>query len=268
MNLFWLCRPRVALPGQAVAAGRAALGARRKRAGAAVKTAAARRAAITKASATLQAAHINYEEAARSTIDSHVIKIPLEASQLLYSAHHLHPRLEGWIQSAPLTKSGLRGFKLSHKNNPITLWVCKSVLHYRHTVAYGLALCKEYTHRFGGKVLATEAHLHWLRDNEPLLPVDEFLSPPCAMPEECQLPAPADEALHEVHEFGAHVYDSYRKYYLDKKIGKVKLSTWRQREVPAWVAEAQKLQQQQQQAKAKKKRVAAAAVASSDSDDE
>jgi len=182
----------------------------------------------------------NYDCCAQYHIDAHIVKIPLETTQLLYTLHHLHPKSEDWRVHAPETKSGNRGYRIVHQNHPIRKWVSKSLLHYRHAVDYGLALCKEYTFRYD-RIHACEQHLRWLASNEPNLKSStEFLNPPLCMPEEYRI----DVAEHprkkkaiivlQDSEFSSEVYESYRRYYIGEKL-KIRMSTWKKRENPEWL---------------------------------
>jgi len=143
--------------------------------------------------------HLDYSWCARQHINAHIIKIPLEAAQLLYTAHHVHPAAKDWRNHAPMAKTGIRGYMPVHVKNPIALWVRANAAHYRHAAAYGLALCKEYSLRYG-REHACEAHLAWLQDNEPDIPGAAMLdgleplqrfkvasAPPCSMPDEFKI---------------------------------------------------------------------------------
>jgi len=163
----------------------------------------------------------------------------LETTQLLYTLHHLHPKSEDWRAHAPETKSGNRGYRIVHQNHPIRKWVSKSLLHYRHAVDYGLALCKEYTFRYD-RIHACEQHLRWLASNEPNLKSStEFLNPPLCMPEEYRLDVAEHPRKKKVaikdSEFSSEVYESYRRYYIGEKL-KIKMSTWKKRENPEWLS--------------------------------
>jgi len=161
VNLFWLCKPRIVPRSPNLISAR---------------------------NSTTVKPHtfeFDYTLCAQQHIDSHVIKIALEATQLLYNAHHSNPFAETWKDVAPKTKGGNSGYRAFNLNNPISVWIRKNIFHYRHAVSYGLALCEEYTYRYG-KTHSCETHLRWLKDNEPNLPDDPttYTSPPCAMPDE------------------------------------------------------------------------------------
>jgi len=232
VNLFWLCKPQIAT-----------------RAG--------------------SRSVYDYSLCAQQHHDAHVIKIALEATQLLYNAHHKYPLSETWLSKAPLTKSGVRGYRKVHFNNPISIWVSDNLNHYRHTVDYALSLCKEYTHRYG-KTHGCEVHLEWLNNNEPILnsSSETLRSPPCAMPDEYKtlLAEKKDDfnsndnsnqtsgdtkdessdkgetsmtievAPHPQLSFEEHVYNSYRKYYLGSKLN-LQMARWTKRETPDWIQE-------------------------------
>lgn len=169
---------------------------------------------------------MNYSWCARQHIDAHIIKIPLEAAQLLYAAHHALPAADDWRTRAPMAGTGERGYRPTHMNNPLSKWLRESAAHYRHAVAYGLALCEEYSHRYG-REHACEAHLHWLKGHEPAIPdvythpddhgeeneVARFRiarAPPCAMPDEFKVAPPegsADEAKEESGDAAAEAGD-------------------------------------------------------------
>lgn len=92
--------------------------------------------------------------AARHLDDKRVIKIALEATQIL---------------STVLLARGIGGFyKSTHGGHPITLWAQKKPCHAAWTLRYGLALCEEYK-RFGRKpqhaceevLLRMRRHIHF-----------------------------------------------------------------------------------------------------------
>lgn len=65
---------------------------------------------------------LDYVACATQHLDAHVIKIPLEATQLLYNAHHRYPVSSGWKDAAPLTGLGDHGYREVHHHNPISKW--------------------------------------------------------------------------------------------------------------------------------------------------
>ena len=73
--------------------------------------------------------------AAQMACDKHVVKMILETAQMLCTVVHAHGH------DAP--------YRSTHKKHPCTLWAGKSRANWSWLVAYGLALCAEYTKRYG-----------------------------------------------------------------------------------------------------------------------
>lgn len=144
---------------------------------------------------------LDLETNAQMHCDRHVVKMILEAAQLGCAVHHL--------------TGGTAQYKLTHANHPLTQWAKSSVKAYRYVVNYGLALCKEYTYRYG-KVHKSQAVLLWLKKHEPDLPNTPVrfrivVKPDCIIP---------DSAV-----------ESYRQYM---RVHKRAIATWTKRPVPDW----------------------------------
>ena len=114
-------------------------------------------------------------QAAQLQCDKHVVKMIVESAQTLSTVHRM---VDGIMERRP-SKSGsmLQYFKLDddredilykacHYNHPSTVWTrecCKNYdWHYRHFVA----LCEEYTYRYG-KTHATDLKLRSILRNPP-----------------------------------------------------------------------------------------------------
>lgn len=89
-------------------------------------------------------------KAARMLCDKHVVKMVLETAQMLSDLNH-----------GP--------YKLSHKNNPCTLWAGNRVTNYLWLVEHGLALADEYTVRYGRVHKSQEV-------------IEHLAIPPCSLP--------------------------------------------------------------------------------------
>jgi hypothetical protein len=142
--------------------------------------------------------------------DKHVVKMILETAQLLCGTH--------WVcgSEAP--------YKLSHKNHPCSKWVRESDENYEYLCEIGLALCEEYTHRYG-KIHKSEAIIEWCANNVPMLPRDVGSTKPAmAMPDE--------------YKVGYSVVKSYRNYYNGAKADFAK---WTKRETPEWFNKKEEL---------------------------
>ena len=136
--------------------------------------------------------------------DKHVVKMILETAQLLCGVHHVTAQVTDQVP-----------YKLSHKNHPCAIWTRESLSNYLYLCELGLALCDEYTHRYGKRHKSLQVIL-WCINNRPNIPDKEFTEPAKAMPEEYKVKS---------------VVDSYRNYYRGAKSG---FTTWNNRDIPKW----------------------------------
>ena len=161
--------------------------------------------------------------------DKHTVKMILEYCQLLSTAHRY---LDG-VEMIGKTKTGrnVKRWKLNderdtilysatHINHPSAVWCRKTSANYVWLHQLLVALCKEYTYRYG-KVHKCEreglvAQLARLPDTITSAP---FTQPTPAMPDEVKI-------------LGDSVA-SYRNYYINNK---THLANWKKREVPTWYA--------------------------------
>ncbi|QBP06064.1 hypothetical protein [Synechococcus phage S-B68] len=120
-------------------------------------------------------------QAARDLPDRHIVKMPVEAVQMLVSACVRHG-----IQPNVITKKGTV-HKGGYHNHPCTVWAGDSFENAYWTWQWGLALCEEYTKRYG-KVHFAQGQLHTLCDAimDRRLPATGFTPPAQAMPDECK----------------------------------------------------------------------------------
>ena len=83
--------------------------------------------------------------------DAHVVKMPLELTQMLYAVWdgETHP---SWT---------LPSYKVTHRNHPMTRWAGSCVAAYKWMLEHGRALCVEYTERYG-KQHKCELHIEQL----------------------------------------------------------------------------------------------------------
>jgi hypothetical protein len=134
----------------------------------------------------------NPARAAQAHCDTHVVKMILETAQLLYSAH--------WCTDPSALPAG--AYRKTHVNHPCAVWTRESLSNYQWLCALGLALCAEFTFRYGG-VHKTQTHLEWLAAHPPALPDPGITEIRLAMPPEYKRPNPVD---------------AYRTYYLEAKV--------------------------------------------------
>lgn len=199
---------------------------------------------MTCATMNLFVLHLNALKAARYHADKHVVKMLLEACQLLYSAHWVaaYPELLNYRYSvklsqeqkklsvpesmltapASLTRPDSQGYRPVHLHHPCAKWVRESIGNYYWTCQLALALADEYMYRFGSKnakVHSCEAHALWLLDNIPELPSFEQTEFVQAMYDEFK----CDDAV-----------EAYRAYYRGSK-GDRGLLQYSRREQPEWI---------------------------------
>lgn len=74
--------------------------------------------------------HADPDIAARMQCDKHVVKMVLETAQMLST-----------VAGGP--------YKPTHINHPCTVWARTSSANFDWLVRHGLALCREYTYRYG-----------------------------------------------------------------------------------------------------------------------
>ena len=157
--------------------------------------------------------HMNPRICAQMHCDKHVIKMILEACQMLCTTWHIADS-EYTIYKPP--------YKLAFKNHPCTIWVRTSVDNYRWLCNMTLELCKEYTYRYG-KIHKCQTVIDELSQYTPPLPEIGFTSPAQAMPDIYK----DNDAIEAYHTY----------YFFDK----VHILSWKGkingRERPEWIQE-------------------------------
>ena len=156
------------------------------------------------------------EECAECMFDKHIVKIILEAVQMLCTTIRLVDPTNEIFQH-------IKVYKIAHKNHPVTIWMRTSLENYRWTLDLVDAMHEEWQYRYNhppekqhkSYIVAT-----YLRKYAPS--ADKFsstgLTPfAMAMPAECKSEDPIV---------------SYRKYY--QTDSKQKLASWKKRGKPDW----------------------------------
>jgi len=131
-------------------------------------------------------------KAAEQHYNKHVVKMVIEAAQLLCTAHHI----EG---------DGNVPYKKTHINHPSAVWVRSSVENYMWCYNYMLALGDEYTKRYGRNHLTIEKCKEILSFAPHKVTRFGFTDPPQCMPDEYK---------------SSDTIEAYQKYY---QIGKAHL---------------------------------------------
>jgi len=139
---------------------------------------------------------------AKDHCDKHCVKMILETAQLLCGVH--------W------STGGEAPYLLSHKNHPCAIWARESYSNYVWLCDLGMALCNEYTTRYG-KTHKSKNILEWCVLNKPNIPDIGFTQQPKAMPDEYKV----DD-----------VVESYRNYYRE---GKKDILSWKDGYKPEWL---------------------------------
>ena len=161
-------------------------------------------------------------------VDSHCIKMILEAAQLLSTAHRV---IDG-TEYTDKTASGrnVKRWRLpdhrdtvlysaTHMNHPSAVWVRQSNNNYNWLYCYLYEHCHEYTYRYG-KVHKVESSglMAALQSPPHNIPVAPFTQPTPAMDPKYII---SDDSV-----------INYRNYY---KHGKFHLHNWKKREMPYWL---------------------------------
>ena len=120
------------------------------------------------------------EEAAQMSCDRHSIKMILESAQMLSTVLRQHgydekthedldPRFEKWI------------YGITHAKHPSTIWAGKSLANFDWLLSHSLALCREYTHRYGKFHKSEEILYRCAELRERYIPAGSLTIPPKCM---------------------------------------------------------------------------------------
>lgn len=153
----------------------------------------------------------NIELCAQWHCDKHVVKMILELTQMLYTAHHM-------IRPEKLTEAP-QAYKCAHKNHPMTIWVRTTRANYKFTCKLAWGLVDEFRYRYGHDHKCAR-HLEWLSCNEPvgICWVRGITEVPQCMPDEFKVPGDPLEG--------------YKNYYLGAKRS---IAEWKKnRPAPPW----------------------------------
>jgi len=131
--------------------------------------------------------------AAQMQCDKHVVKMVLESAQIMST-----------IKGGP--------YKPTHKNHPCVLWATNED-NYNWLSEHGLALCKEYTYRYGKRHKCQDVIESLAPDYNYDDAINNFVQ---CMPDEYKCEDPVE---------------AYRNYYRGAKSG---FAVWTKREVPFW----------------------------------
>lgn len=162
----------------------------------------------------------NLDMSAQYHVDRHIVKMPLEASQMLCANYWITqalghvPRKITPLELVEVKKIVTADFYgISHYNNPCTVWARYSQDTYEYLMCYAYALNEEYGYRYGKSHKSMEV-IKRLPDN--LLDVTGWIPQAQAMPDEYKRADPVD---------------AYRAYYIGEKSH---IANWKYRDLPNW----------------------------------
>ena len=167
---------------------------------------------------------------AEQMCDKHVVKMVIETAQLLSTSHRVvdgieykgktksNRNIKRWLH--PDSEMETKLYKACHVNHPSTIWTRETSSNYEWLYTHFVALCDEYTHRYG-KVHMTDTKLRNTLSRTPrnLLQggVTEFKQ---CMPDYCKRKNPIE---------------AYRVYYINEKKD---FARWTKRNIPSWYISA------------------------------
>lgn len=164
--------------------------------------------------------------AAQMSCDKHVVKMVIETAQLLSTAHRITDG-EMWIDASSGRKikrwkleSKLEDilYKAGHINHPSAIWARQSRRNYVWLYDHFVALCNEYTHRYG-KVHLTDTKLRNALNVIPKGIKDSRITEmPQCMPDYCKV--------------AGDPVQGYRNYYINEKSH---ILAYKNREKPTWL---------------------------------
>ena len=169
------------------------------------------------------------KECAKMHVDKHVVKMIVEYAQLLSTAH----RMLDAVEYTGLSKNGRKVkryrfendyydktfYQAVHYHHPSAVWARASRMNYRWLYDLFVALCDEYTYRYGKKH-STDLKLRVLLAMSPKnIPDKPFTQPTPAMSHYPDCIVEGDSLK------------SYHNYYIAAKNSFAK---WTKRNVPSW----------------------------------
>ena len=159
--------------------------------------------------------------------DKHVVKMIIEYAQLMSTAHRVldgemyvdktanNRRIKRWCLADKHMEEVV--YKASHINHPSNIWIRSSDSHYQFVYDMFVALCNEYTHRYGRTHLTEEKLKDILQHLPNTIASTDFVEPPQAMPDDVKT---------------SNTVDAYQNYY---RVYKKDFAKWTDRETPAFM---------------------------------
>lgn len=168
----------------------------------------------------------NPQKCAEYHCDKHVVKMILEAAQLLSICFNFYGQHQPWMNKPAKTW-------LQH---PSAKWVRESNSNVRWLINLGYCLCKEYAKRYN-KRHAYDDMFHLFINSQVLLsdlmPSYDLSGFALAMPSHCHTfnPETTRESVKSVEFWNKLAVDSYRNYYIKEKS---LIAKWKFTNTPEW----------------------------------
>lgn len=162
----------------------------------------------------------NPVKAAQFCCDKHIVKMPTETAQMLCYVAARHNASQDWSTFPRRKENGEADpYKVtgSHRKHACTLWAGSTYDNWQWLVTHGIALCEEYTFRYG-KRHGAEDIIHWCVSHAARPIFGDLLPFAQCMPDDYRV---SDDAVR-----------AYRTYYLNDKVS---FARWREpRKPPEW----------------------------------
>lgn len=149
----------------------------------------------------------NPVKAARMLCDKHIVKMIVESTQMLCTAH--------WMTG------GKAFYKATYKNHPCTKWVRKTLGNYKWLVRHALEMCKEYKRRYT-RIHKCQETIEWCKENLPDIKKGKLTEFAQAMPKKYK---------------NKSAVKAYRDYYLHEKL---RFCRWNHSKEPDFVKKYKK----------------------------
>ena len=155
----------------------------------------------------------NREEIPSMMVDKHIVKMILETSQILSTAHRF---LDGNNNVLSDDRNNIL-YKATHINHPSTKWARSTTNNYNWTANHLREIAEEYTYRYG-KIHKSMRLFDHLKNTPKHIPYGDFTPPPSCMDKQ--------------YIISNDTVENYRNYY---KYGKSHIHKWTGRNVPIWI---------------------------------
>jgi hypothetical protein len=156
------------------------------------------------------------KECAQWHLDKHVVKMPLESTQMLFSAYYAELGFSSpkdrktnlkkvWDRFATLPRKDEKGnpdpYGMTHFNHPSTKWSRACIENWEWLHSLASQLCYEYHRRYKPGQLKVEPLLLWMLYNPPNLPSNggKITPPPLCMPDDSKVVDNPVESYHNYY---------------------------------------------------------------------